>query len=573
MNFESTSFGKLTDTALAIHKIKTYKSYLLRNKGGVIESSKQQCAKYIEIYKRIKINETFDPIEVIATYDGKYVIKDGIHRASIALALGYEKVPILIKSVDDELLKLMESLRDVYPKTGRKVLYVPIDHPVFSDWKALRDDTRWMLIKDEFDWKGKRILDIGSYTGYFSHKIAKLGGKVTGIEVDVKRLEQAKMINTLLESDVEFLHADFFKYLKEVKKLPYKKIIITGCIPQTEPKELKGSPLLGTSQVQNIVQLVEEVLHDNSVEMLNKEENERLNLPKIRKNPVIEIIPICEGCLGDPCAYCKVKEARGELRSYPKEDIVKQARRAISEGIREIWLTAQDTGAYGKDINTSLSELLKEILNIPGMFKIRVGMMNPNHVLEDLDNLIEIFKSEKIYKFLHIPVQSGNNEILKSMKRKYTAEQFKEIIKRFREAIPNITIATDIIVGFPGETEEQYNNTLDLIKEITPDVLNRSKFWPRKGTKAAKMEDKVKGDEVKRRSSLISHVFKNISRMRNERWLGWQGEILINEKGKENTLIGRNEFYKPVLVKGDYKLGQRLKVKIVRTDVHNLRAF
>ena len=217
MNFESTSFGKLTDTALAIHKIKTYKSYLLRNKGGVIESSKQQCAKYIEIYKRIKINETFDPIEVIATYDGKYVIKDGIHRASIALALGYEKVPILIKSVDDELLKLMESLRDVYPKTGRKVLYVPIDHPVFSDWKALRDDTRWMLIKDEFDWKGKRILDIGSYTGYFSHKIAKLGGKVTGIEVDVKRLEQAKMINTLLESDVEFLHADFFKYLKGKK--------------------------------------------------------------------------------------------------------------------------------------------------------------------------------------------------------------------------------------------------------------------------------------------------------------------------------------------------------------------
>lgn len=217
LKFGSTSFWKLSERALAIHRMKTNQSFIIRNKGGVVKSPEQQCAKLIEIYKKIKLEGKFDPIEIMSTHDGKYVITDGLHRASIVFALGYRKVPVIIKSVDEKLLKLMEILRDAYPKYGQKVLYAPIDHPIFSDWKALRDDTRWKLIKDEFDWKGKRILDIGSYTGYFSHKIAKLGGSVTGIEIDDKRLNQAKMINILLESNVEFLHADFFEYLRGKK--------------------------------------------------------------------------------------------------------------------------------------------------------------------------------------------------------------------------------------------------------------------------------------------------------------------------------------------------------------------
>ena len=215
--FESTSFWQLADSALAIHRMKANKSYIRRNKGGIIKSAEQQCTKFIEIYEKIKLEGKFDLIEVRVTHDGKYVITDGLHRASIACALGHKKVPIILKSVDEKLLKLMESLRDIYPKEGQKVLYTPVDHQIFSDWKALRDDTRWKLIKDEFDWKGKRILDIGSYTGYFSHKVAKLGGHVTGIEIDDKRLNQAKMINTLLESNVEFLHANFFEHLKGKK--------------------------------------------------------------------------------------------------------------------------------------------------------------------------------------------------------------------------------------------------------------------------------------------------------------------------------------------------------------------
>jgi MiaB-like tRNA modifying enzyme len=365
----------------------------------------------------------------------------------------------------------------------------------------------------------------------------------------------------------------FFTYLEKLKKeYKYKKIIITGCIPQTEPKKLQGYPLLGTSQLTNIVQLVEETMHENPVEMLSKEKLPRLNLPKIRKNPVIEIIPICEGCLGEPCAYCKVKAARGELRSYPKEEIIQQARDAIQHRIPELWLTAQDTGCYGKDINSSLPELLGELIKIPGNFKIRLGMLNPNHLLEFLDKLIEIYKSEKMFKFLHIPVQSGNDHILKSMKRKYTAEQFKEITNRFRREIPEITIATDIICGFPGETEEQFNDSVKLIRYLMPDVLNVSKFWPRPKTKAAKMKHQVPGEERKKRSTLIAYIAENVGKLRNERWLDWEGEILIDEIGKDNTFVGRNFAYKPVIVAGNYQLGDKIKVKIKKITPYDLRA-
>jgi MiaB/RimO family radical SAM methylthiotransferase len=199
-------------------------------------------------------------------------------------------------------------------------------------------------------------------------------------------------------------------------------------------------------------------------------------------------------------------------------------------------------------------------------------MLNPNHVYKFLDKLIEIYKSDKIFKFLHIPVQSGNNEILKSMKRRYTAEQFKEIIEKFKKAIPEITIATDIICGFPGETEQQFYDSLELIKQIKPDVLNISRFWPRPKTQAALMDNQVHGNETKRRSTLMTDIFQNISRMQNEKWLNWQGEILIDEKGKDNTFIGRNFAYKPVIVQGNHKLGDRINVKIQKITSHDLRA-
>jgi threonylcarbamoyladenosine tRNA methylthiotransferase CDKAL1 len=364
---------------------------------------------------------------------------------------------------------------------------------------------------------------------------------------------------------------NFFRYLAEAKKLK-KKIIVAGCIPQTDPEKLAGYPLIGTYAVNRIVEVVEETVHDNTIEILDKENNPRLNLPKIRKNPVIEIIPICAGCLGAPCSYCKVKSARGNLLSYGKHEIIKQANRAVNEGVKEIWLTAQDTGCYGKDASSSLPELLRELIKIPGDFKIRLGMANPNHVKEFLDELIQVYQSDKIFKFIHIPVQSGSDKILEAMKRKYTAQDFRGIISRFRQAIPEITIATDIICGLPGETDEDFQKSLDLTREIKPDVLNISRFWPRPKTEAEQMENQVHSRITKDRSRILTQIFHNIARMRNECWFSWQGEVLVDERGKDNTLIARNYAYKPVVIRGDYRLGDKLNVRIRSITPFDLRA-
>ncbi len=361
----------------------------------------------------------------------------------------------------------------------------------------------------------------------------------------------------------------FWKRLDELKGS--KKVIVSGCIAQTEPSKLEGLSLIGPYQINRIVEVVEETLNDNVVSLLVKEKNERLNLPKIRKNKAVEIIPICAGCLGDPCAYCKVKEARGDLMSYDKDAIVSQVMKARAAGVKEIWLTAQDTGCYGKDIGMDLVKLLKNVLLVEGDFKVRVGMMNPNFVLEMLDELIEVFKHDKIFKFLHIPIQSGNNEILKRMRRKYSVEDFTKIVARFRAEIPDIVIATDIICGFPGETKEQFMDSVELVRKITPDVLNRSRFWARPGTEAEKMDGQIHGKETKKRSQFLTEVFSNVSLMRNERWIGWEGPIIIDEKGKDG-MIGRNFAYKSVMVDGEYELGETVKVKVVKAKTFNLRA-
>lgn len=362
----------------------------------------------------------------------------------------------------------------------------------------------------------------------------------------------------------------FFKKLEELKTLN-KPIIIAGCIPQTASNKLKGYPLIGTHQIDHIVEVVEETINDNIITALTRTEYPSLSLTRIRKNPVVEIIPICRGCLGS-CTYCKVRQARGLLKSYTLEEIEKRFRLALKQGAKEIWLTAQDTGCYGFDMDIDLPALLKHLTQIPGHYKIRLGMMNPNHVLKFLDSLIEIYQNEKIFKFIHLPLQSGNDEILTAMNRKYTAEDFKTIVKKIKTAIPEITLATDVICGFPGETEKQFDDTLDLIRQTSPAVINISRFWPREKTKAAQMENQIHGQETKKRSQLLTHVYHNIARMQNERWLGWEGEVIIDEIGKDNSFVGRNFAYKPVILQGDYSLGETVQVKIKKVTSFDLRA-
>ena len=166
------------------------------------------------------------------------------------------------------------------------------------------------------------------------------------------------------------------------------------------------------TQIDRVVEVVEEALKGYKVKLLAKKELPRLDLPKIRKNKLVEIIPLSTGCLGS-CTYCKTRHARGKLGSYAPEAIVERARLAIKEGVMEIWLTSEDTGAYGRDINTDIPTLLKSIIKVmPNHTMLRVGMTNPPYILEHLTAMADILNHPRVYQFLHVPVQSGSNAVL-----------------------------------------------------------------------------------------------------------------------------------------------------------------
>jgi len=297
------------------------------------------------------------------------------------------------------------------------------------------------------------------------------------------------------------------------KNYPEKKIVLAGCMPEAEyslcKKIAKNSSLINTFHISEIVKVVKSVEKGKKIELLGKRKEDKNCLPVIRKNKSVANIQISEGCVNN-CAFCITKIAKGKLYSFPEYKILDDVKNAVKDGCTRINITSQDNAAYGKDRGKYLFPyLLKKILEIKGNFKIRIGMMNPENVLPILNELIEIYKNDKVLKFLHIPVQSGSNRILKKMGRNYKVEDFKKIVYAFKDEVKNICISTDIIVGFPGESEEDFNKTLNLIKEIKPGVLNISKFAPRPGTMASKMKQ-IRPDIIKRRSKILFEEYKKL---------------------------------------------------------------
>jgi MiaB/RimO family radical SAM methylthiotransferase len=254
------------------------------------------------------------------------------------------------------------------------------------------------------------------------------------------------------------------------------------------------------------------------------------------------------------------------LKSHSIDEIVKKAKNDLTSGIRELWLASQDNGCYGRDRGTNLAELLSAICRIEGDFRIRVGMMTPNMADDILVDLIEAYRDEHVFKFVHLPVQSGDDQVLKRMNRCYTADDFKRVSAVLKDALPGLTLSTDVICGFPGESENAFEKTLHLIGEVKPDTVNVSKFFARPKTVAAEMkEDFVPLIEIRRRSSIMTALTKKLALERNTQWVGWVGEVLVDEVGKApGSWIGRNSAYKPITVKRSRNLlGSILTVKAV----------
>jgi threonylcarbamoyladenosine tRNA methylthiotransferase CDKAL1 len=359
---------------------------------------------------------------------------------------------------------------------------------------------------------------------------------------------------------------------------PSKRVIVTGCLPlislERLIREAHFDAITGPAAGESIVDVVKRVTDGEHIVTLEDAlaAKPKLGLPHTQTNSMVSIIPVNYGCLGS-CAYCCVKHARGKLRSYTLNEITERIKHDLAAGSKEFWITSQDTASYGKDIGTNLAELLQKIADIPGDFHVRVGMMTPNLVIPMLEELIKIFDHNKIFKFVHLPVQSGDDNVLRSMRRLYTANEFIRIVKKFRSAFPQISVSTDVICGFPGETVKAHNNTLKLLEEIQPDIVNVSKFFARPKTEAWNMRSLfVDRDEIKRRSTQAAALAKHIGLERNQQWIGWQGRIFIDEKGKiPGTWIGRNFAYRPITIKStDNLFGKTLQVRITKAFTTHL---
>ncbi len=273
------------------------------------------------------------------------------------------------------------------------------------------------------------------------------------------------------------------------------------------------------------------------------------------------IVPIAQGCAGR-CTYCITRVARGFVKSYPVADLVEQVRRNVIRGAREIKLTGQDTAAYGRDTGTSLAGLLRAIDEVGGDFRVRVGMADPLTVLPIVEELVDAYASEKVFKFLHLPVQSGDDGILERMRREYTVADFEAIVAAFRSAYPDLTLSTDVIVGFPGETEEAFEATMDLVRRVRPDIVNVTRFSARPGTPAVSYPGAVVGWRVKQRSRRITSLRFAIAREIHQRYVGDEVDALVTEPGKEGTLLARTAEYRQVVLHEPAPLGEFVRVRI-----------
>ncbi|XP_028549853.1 threonylcarbamoyladenosine tRNA methylthiotransferase isoform X2 [Dendrobium catenatum] len=344
-----------------------------------------------------------------------------------------------------------------------------------------------------------------------------------------------------------------------------KPLVVAGCVPQgsRDIKELEGISIIGVQQIDRVVEVVEETLKGHEVRLLSRKTLPALDLPKVRKNKYVEILPINVGCLG-ACTYCKTKHARGHLGSYTVESLVERLRTVISEGVKEIWLSSEDTGAYGRDIGVNLPILLNALIaELPPdrSTMLRIGMTNPPFILEHLEEIAKVLRHPCVYSFLHVPVQSGSDAVLDAMNREYTVSDFRAVVDTLIRLVPDMQIATDVICGFPGETDEDFAQTIALIKEYKFPQVHISQFYPRPGTPAARMK-KVPSTQVKNRSRELTSIFESFNP-----YTQMEGQIVkiwITEIASDGIhLVGHTKGYVQVLVIApDNMLGTSKEVKI-----------
>ena len=361
------------------------------------------------------------------------------------------------------------------------------------------------------------------------------------------------------------------KMVHRIKQSQSKPLVVAGCLPKAErhtvEKFAENASLMGPNSIGKTLQVIETTLSGSKVVALDDTDLSKIGVPKVRLNPAIGIVEIANGCMSE-CTFCQTKLAKGDLKSYRIGDVVRQVKSELADGCKEIWLSSTDNGCYGLDIETDLPSLINEVSQIPGDFRVRVGMLNPMFMPRIRDNLLKSFENDKVFRFLHVPVQSGSNEVLNNMKRGHTVETYKNVVRKFKVKFGSFTISTDIIVGYPTETCEDFEETIELLKETRPDIVNLSRYSKRPGTDAAKM-NQIDAAEIKRRSKRTTDLINEISLENNKKWIGWKGKVLFDENS-DDQIKGRNFAYKPIFVNDGIEIGQSYTVKVTGATNHSL---
>ncbi|APQ74285.1 tRNA (N6-isopentenyl adenosine(37)-C2)-methylthiotransferase MiaB [Clostridium botulinum] len=370
--------------------------------------------------------------------------------------------------------------------------------------------------------------------------------------------------------------------LKGLKsKNPNLIIAVTGCMMQQKGMAeiiKKKFPfvdiIIGTHNLHNFPNYLNEVKKkDTSVLKIQEKEDSIIeNMPIDRKNSMKAFVTIMYGC-NNFCTYCIVPYVRGRERSRTPENIEAEIKKLISEGYKEITLLGQNVNSYGKDLepNVTFAELLKRVNNIEGLERVRFMTSHPKDLTDDV--IEAIAKCDKLCEQIHLPVQSGSSEILKKMNRHYDREKYLDVVSKIKKLIPNVALSTDIIVGFPGETEKDFEETLSLVKEVEYDSAFTFLYSIRKGTPAAKFEDQVPEDVKHKRFNRLVEVVNEISAKKNKAYEGKIEEVLVEgtSKNDENKLMGRTRTGKLVNFIGDKdSIGELVNVKIIKANSFSL---
>ena len=359
------------------------------------------------------------------------------------------------------------------------------------------------------------------------------------------------------------------QYLRRAKQLnPNSIVIAIGCYAEVAKEELckidEIDLVLGNNEKNSIFEIVQEYLEYHKEDCIITDVNKQKEYLDFGTTTYTEktraIIKIQDGC-NNFCTYCLIPYARGRIRSRHPENIINETSKIVEQGIQEVVLTGIHIASYGKDFNNNytLIDLLENINKIEGLKRIRLGSLEPNLITEEF--VERLSKLDKICEHFHLSLQSGCNETLKRMNRKYSIEEFEKCTKILRDKFKDVALTTDIIVGFPGETEEEFNTTYNFLKDIKFSKMHVFKYSPRKGTVAAKMENQIDPQIKEERSHRLIELSNNYEKEFLTQYIGKKVKVLFEEKEGE-FYKGHTKNYMVIKVKG-----QDLENKIKEVEI------